>query len=69
MEKDNKEINKINQKARSAMYIVAVLNVVTAVMFYIAYNSSKEIGFLIAVIVNVICAFVILFLTRLLKNK
>ena len=56
------------KKAKSAMYIVAVINVLTAVMFYIAYNSSKQTGFLIAVIVNLFSSVAIVVLANFFMN-
>jgi len=56
------------KKAKNAMYIVAVINVLTAVMFYIAYNSSKQTGFLIAVIVNLFSSVAIVVLANFFMN-
>jgi predicted permease len=65
---DNK-LKDLNKKARNAMFLVAVLNLVTAFMFWIAYDNSGETGFLIAVIVNVLSALVIVVLTQTLMKK
>jgi hypothetical protein len=59
----------LNKKAKNAMYIVAVLNVVTAIMFWFAYSNSKENLYLIAAIVNAISSGVILILSKILMNK
>jgi len=59
----------INTKARNAMFFVAVLNILTALMFWIAYSSSQETGFLIAVFVNVASAIVIVILANTLMKK
>ena len=66
---ENNKSNELNKKAKNALLIVAVLNVLTAIMFWIAYSASKENGYLIAVIVNIISAIVILFLAKILMNK
>jgi len=59
----------LNTKARNAMFLVAALNVLTAFMFWIAYSSSEETGFLIAVIVNAASAIVIVILANTLMKK
>lgn len=51
------------------MFIVAVLNVITAIMFWFAYENSGENLYMIASIVNVLSAIVILILTRVLMKK
>ena len=56
------------KKAKSALYIVACINVLTALMFYIAYSSSKQTGFLIAVIVNLFCSVAIVVLANFFMN-
>ena len=42
-----------NKKVKMALLMIAVLNLVTAFMFYLAYNSSNEKWFLIGSLVNV----------------
>jgi len=59
----------LNRKSRKAMFIVAVLNVITAIMFWFAYENSGENLYMIASIVNVLSAIVILILTRVLMKK
>jgi predicted permease len=62
-------LKDLNKKARNAMFLVAVLNLVTALMFWIAYDNSGETGFMIAVIVNIISAIIIVVLTQTLMKK
>ncbi|GEM_PF-3342928 len=65
----DKHLQDLNRKAKNAMFIVAILNLVTAFMFWIAYDNSGETGFFIAVIVNILSAIVIVILTQTLMKK
>lgn len=64
--------NDLNKKARNAMFLVAVLNVLTALLFWIGYlntDESKKSLFLIVVIVTLISSVIIVILAQTLMKK
>ena len=68
---ENKQDN-LNKKARNAMFLVAVLNVITALLFWFGYMHAKEeqkIYFLIVVIVTLISSIIIVVLAQTLMKK
>lgn len=66
---NNNKTSDLNRKSRNALYIVAVLNLITAVMFWFAYDNTGENLYMIASVVNLLSAIVILILTRVLIKK
>ncbi len=62
--------NDLNKKVKMALLMVAGLNILTAITFFIAYNSSNEKWFLIGSLVNVGASIAILILaTFFIKVK
>ena len=62
--------NDLNKKVKMALLMVAGLNILTAVMFFIAYNSSHDKWFLIGSLVNVGASIAILIMaTVFIKVK
>lgn len=68
---ENKQ-NDLNKKARNAMFLVAVLNILTALLFWFGYmhaSDEQKIYFLIVVIVTLISSVVIVILAQTLMKK
>ena len=69
---EKKDINKqtdLNRKARNAMFLVAVLNIISGYVFWLSYNGTGESLFLIAAIVLILSSIVLVILTQTLMKK
>jgi hypothetical protein len=68
-EKNTNKSSDLNKKARNAMFIVAVLNVISGYIFWLSYNGTGESLFLIAAIVLGLSSIVLVILTQTLMKK
>ncbi len=59
----------LNKKARNAMFIVAILNIISGYIFWLSYKGTGESLFLIAAIVLGLSSIVLVILTQTLMKK